>query len=200
MNRGLRRQCIDDVPLSTRAWVLQEHVLAPRTLHFSSAQIFWVCRAQEACESFPRGSITLSWRGRTKRLDFDWAEIVNDYSTRNLTFGKDKFPGLAGLARKVQERTKKTYIAGLWLEELQDQRLWVARPWRYINEKPRKVSPLPGYALTWSWTSVDRAIDLLQVEMTCSIRRSTVVSAVRHTTVLEIIGLPSGKDTLWSSS
>jgi Heterokaryon incompatibility protein (HET) len=31
-------------PLNTRAWTLQERILAPRTIHFASDQMFWVCK------------------------------------------------------------------------------------------------------------------------------------------------------------
>jgi hypothetical protein len=31
-------------PLNTRAWTLQERILAPRTIHFASDQMLWVCK------------------------------------------------------------------------------------------------------------------------------------------------------------
>src|SRR2546421_346148 len=36
-----------------RAWVLQERLMAPRVLHFGSAQLFWECRRGLLCERFP---------------------------------------------------------------------------------------------------------------------------------------------------
>ncbi|KAL1610764.1 hypothetical protein SLS60_002434 [Paraconiothyrium brasiliense] len=39
-----------DLPLISRAWVLQESVLAPRTLHFLPGQIIWECREGVAIE------------------------------------------------------------------------------------------------------------------------------------------------------
>lgn len=42
-------------PLSGRAWVVQERVLAPRSLYFCRDQLFWECRELRACEVFPRG-------------------------------------------------------------------------------------------------------------------------------------------------
>ncbi|KAF2455758.1 heterokaryon incompatibility protein-domain-containing protein [Lineolata rhizophorae] len=36
---------VDGAPLNARAWVLQERVLAPRTLHFTAAQTYWECWA-----------------------------------------------------------------------------------------------------------------------------------------------------------
>ena len=42
-----------DMPLHRRGWVLQERLLAPRTLHFAQHQIFWECQFQQKCEVFP---------------------------------------------------------------------------------------------------------------------------------------------------
>jgi len=42
-------------PLLKRGWVVQERVLAPRTLHFGTNQLFWECRHSQACETYPGG-------------------------------------------------------------------------------------------------------------------------------------------------
>lgn len=44
---------VDDAPLSCRGWVVQEHRLSPRTLHFGTEQLFWECCQQTACEMWP---------------------------------------------------------------------------------------------------------------------------------------------------
>lgn len=46
---------VKQAPLSKRAWVVQERILAPRSLYFCEGQLFWECREQYACESFPKG-------------------------------------------------------------------------------------------------------------------------------------------------
>lgn len=46
---------VKKAPLSQRAWVVQERILAPRSLYFCEGQLFWECREQHACESFPEG-------------------------------------------------------------------------------------------------------------------------------------------------
>src|SRR6266699_6384263 len=38
--------------LNTRAWVVQERLLSPRTLAFTKAQLFWECRCKRACDEF----------------------------------------------------------------------------------------------------------------------------------------------------
>lgn len=46
---------VKQAPLSQRAWVVQERLLAPRSLYFCEGQLFWECREQHACESLPNG-------------------------------------------------------------------------------------------------------------------------------------------------
>jgi hypothetical protein len=44
-----------DGPLLRRGWVIQERLLALRTLHFGTDQLFWECRHYQACETYPGG-------------------------------------------------------------------------------------------------------------------------------------------------
>jgi hypothetical protein len=46
---------ITRAPINQRGWVLQERLLAPRTVHFCAEQVFWECVETAACESFPNG-------------------------------------------------------------------------------------------------------------------------------------------------
>lgn len=46
---------VRQAPLNQRAWVVQERILAPRSLYFGESQLFWECRQQHACELFPDG-------------------------------------------------------------------------------------------------------------------------------------------------
>ena len=41
--------------LSSRAWVMQERLLAPRVLHFGKRQLFWECQEFRGCETAPGG-------------------------------------------------------------------------------------------------------------------------------------------------
>ena len=65
-----------DTTLHTRAWVLQERLLSPRTIYFGQEQMFWECRCEMACEAYPRGipapfrnQRMRSWRQSDKMLD-----------------------------------------------------------------------------------------------------------------------------------
>lgn len=41
------------MPLTTRGWVLQEELLAPRTVYFGARQVLWDCPGFRACETYP---------------------------------------------------------------------------------------------------------------------------------------------------
>lgn len=45
---------MNGAPLLKRAWVLQEQLLAKRSIIYSKKQLHWVCRSQEASEMFPK--------------------------------------------------------------------------------------------------------------------------------------------------
>ena len=40
--------------------------------------------------------------------------IVEHYAARTLTYSKDKFVGISGLAQIIQDQTSDEYIAGMW--------------------------------------------------------------------------------------
>lgn len=46
---------VRQAPMSQRGWVVQERILAPRSLYFCESQLFWECRELNACEWFPLG-------------------------------------------------------------------------------------------------------------------------------------------------
>lgn len=49
------RHHFENEPLVQRSWVVQERLLAPRTLYFGSKQVFWECREASCSEMHPQG-------------------------------------------------------------------------------------------------------------------------------------------------
>ena len=47
---------MNEAPLLKRAWMLQEQLLAKRSIIYSKIQLHWVCRTQEASEMFPKAA------------------------------------------------------------------------------------------------------------------------------------------------
>jgi serine/threonine protein kinase len=156
-----------------RAWILQERILSPRILHFSSTSIAWECSA--SCTTFD----TVSQIGKALKLLFVqkntisdsnielstlpaqipneymtiWNDIVREYSKRKLSHAQDKLPALAGIASEIAEKTGHTYLAGLWAEHL--------LPTGLLWSRGFATTPLPRpqyRAPSWSWASIDSPV------------------------------------------
>jgi hypothetical protein len=87
--------------------------------------------------------------------------LVSDYTLLALTYEKDVFPALSGLARQFQEVAGLDYVAGLWRQSLVEDLLWhvdlhvESRGWL---ERPAWRAP------SWSWASVRGAVEFVEVE------------------------------------
>lgn len=141
-------------PLATRAWAFQEKLLSPRIIYFGSNGLFWECRSiiasQYLPDGFPDSATTSAVLSRPENEAFDWFFIVRYYSGANLSYGSDRLPALSGIARKQQEITGETYLAGMWKEGLIEQ-----LPWHRTSEKRKR----PGRRVpTWCWTAIDGGV------------------------------------------
>ena len=145
-------EAVDKSVLNSRAWVLQERILAPRVLHYGPNQLFWECRKQEACEAFPDG--LQAWHvipsqeaglkcviepaipefrpfatdisAYSSAMEFryaDWEFLVNTYTRCSLTNPKDKLVALNGLAEVWGAMLDDDYLVGLWKKDLLRQLL-----------------------------------------------------------------------------
>lgn len=66
-----------------------------------------------------------------------------DYCRRSLTLERDKFPALSGLAKSYHQLTEHDYLAGLWLQSLLKDLLWMV----YDHSSALNVEPtsIPTY-------------------------------------------------------
>lgn len=147
-------------PLLKRAWVYQERFLSPRVLYFAGYELIWECAEALECEcgliregTFRRPSISrryLNPRVSTELMAtvIPWQQIVEQYSCLDMTYSKDVFPALSGLAKNLAVGSKNRYIAGLWYSSILPDLLW------YRAQEPRKtIRAVPWRAPTWSWAS-----------------------------------------------
>jgi hypothetical protein len=156
------------MPLQTRAWVLQEKALSVRSLRYQHTGLFWHCQTATSTEVRPslvqrhldiKELHTIPHKSLPARIDYDihyqlygdpatlawWYIQVSDYTTRQLTFKKDRFPAIAGLAREFADRTGYHYMAGIWMEDFQRGLLWKgAVPESYY-----------GLCPSWSWVGAE---------------------------------------------
>jgi hypothetical protein len=138
-----------DWPLHERAWVMQERLLATRTLNYSNRGIQWNCI--ESNHSSPGyGPVDIRGQGhwnnfsmremlRLNTASIDpqdqmysqshWMQIVDKYSRSLLTFEKDRPHALKGIITDIEERTQLSFVSGVCVDFLPYSVLWArARP------------------------------------------------------------------------
>jgi hypothetical protein len=165
-------KAISEQPLFKRAWTLQESLLSPRMVHYSSEQLVWECQHCTLSESNvePRFSIHEDYYYKKKsflqpagdlprfqhsvkavvrQISFKWYCIIAEYTTRALTNPDDRLPAIAGIAREVERQTSWSYRAGLWLQDLHRGLVWC-----YQNGAK---SPAAFRAPSFSWAALDEA-------------------------------------------
>jgi hypothetical protein len=149
---------VSNMRLLRRGWALQKRLLAPRTLHFTSTQLFWVSRHKLACELFPERLPTaiayeLSYFKKQLFSRPMWRWFVERYSTFDLTYTKDNLVAISELARSIQRQTGDQYIAGMWRKDPDFQLC------RYssIGRDVQRVVHISAPACSWAF--LDRLVD-----------------------------------------
>lgn len=168
---GYYTHMIDQAPLNRRAWVVQERLLSPRTLHFAAEQVLWDCYEITSCESCQsgiewwkprhtgyvnakRGSWTLTGTANVDEGIQQWSDIVSDYSNTGISFVKDKIVAISGIAEHMQNILGDEYCAGLWRQKIEMQMCWQAN-----RESSRSAQSGVQRAPTWSWLTVDAPVN-----------------------------------------
>ncbi|MCJ1458426.1 hypothetical protein MMC28_008798 [Mycoblastus sanguinarius] len=164
-------------PLASRRWAFQEDVLARRTISYHKGEIVFECSCNLSCEcngveyelqSRREGRITLQGSQQPayvkpfmpavscQDLYNDWRRSLAQYTSRNLTKELDIFPAMSGIAMKIAERTKDTFLGGIWKGDAQKGLLWH----RVQDDEENLLLHLPANyrAPSFSWASVKGSI------------------------------------------
>ncbi|KAI0823231.1 heterokaryon incompatibility protein-domain-containing protein [Trametes gibbosa] len=190
-------------PISTRAWCLQEYLMSPRALLFTSQTLQFRCHTatQNVGGSFyhaapptpiVRGERRLpdalflpapppvGWHGSSARLVVyeAWLRVVQDYTRCALSYPADKLPACGALAAEFQRVLRAEYVAGLWRDSLVNDLLWQAQISRDAEGSPR-VRQAVGYrAPSWSWAAVEGEVTMrlpgVGQDPLCEVVRCTV--------------------------
>ncbi|KAJ4982698.1 heterokaryon incompatibility protein [Stagonosporopsis vannaccii] len=169
-------------PMMDRVWCFQERVLARRTIHFTSHEVYWECQASlwreteqhllsldryseysiadiagglmESNDSGPdRRHLPLQHSGRRP-----WYAVVKEYTARNMTYQKDKLPALSGIIAAVQQITGDVCYAGIWRSWFLLGLLWrtqdpASDPYAYVLKTPYR--PHEWRAPSWSFAAIE---------------------------------------------
>ncbi|OWY45756.1 hypothetical protein AALT_g10300 [Alternaria alternata] len=159
---------LDHAPLGDRGWIVQERLLAPRTVHFLKHKVVWECDECQASETDVTGKLEDDHSSRRTYLavpvaldngDPDritqflniWSNIVNLYSTGKLSVATDKLVALSGVAKYMfehrQDNRALQYYAGHWSQDFELQLTWYASPSSTGSRSQTYVAP------SWSWAS-----------------------------------------------
>lgn len=154
-------QEIEDEPIHTRAWTLQEHVHSCRILEYGSQQLRRICRGplengEATYREFDPATFDkkIWWNNPNSHVILTqyWRPLVEHYSRRALTYPEDRPLAILGIAREYAKAMKATYVEGLWKEYIYEDLLWH----RDVSKRPPARNP--GIAPSWSWLSLDGAI------------------------------------------
>lgn len=145
--------------LDTRGWTFQERFLATRCVRYEQHQITWECATEFISIIDPplRHEPIWKWRRSDAVSAEQWLDIVNEYSSRHLTYAADRLPAISGVAAKFYEVLRCRYFAGLWESSLLHGLQWCSLGFpgskamiSLILSSPMATVP---EAPSWSWAS-----------------------------------------------
>ena len=161
---------LDAWPLHQRSWVMQERVLASRTLNFGP-YLIWQCQEKLADEYniiarsgnkmgfklnerfsdivLGGGTYNMSSTERDEAILGIWTGIASDYTSGILTVATDRLIAISGIISAIHRRTGWTNLAGLWKPFLWKQVLWE----KAFDAVPESREPT-GLQPSWSWTAI----------------------------------------------
>jgi hypothetical protein len=158
----------------SRGWVWQEMKFSPRLLIFAPTFVFFECASSQRCEN----GFTTSFSEKTERrvggaaqqilekrpFDF-WQIAVENFSSKQLTFERDKLPALAGLTSEVARITSGYYMAGLWRENIHKDLFFEVKDRERSTMDRIKTLSAETYAggPSWSWSAFSKPVEYLML-------------------------------------
>ncbi|KAJ8702059.1 hypothetical protein PTI98_000808 [Pleurotus ostreatus] len=151
-------EAVFGAPLNRRAWVVQERVLSPRTLHFTRSQVYWQCACKTLAEDMnhqanPDDKLSTT---QTPRALFEgvkgktpqaWWALLENYTACGLTYHSDKLIAIHGIVSWMTSKFGLRFLAGVWEDSASVGLLWVAADREGLE--PLSEIRVPS----WSWAS-----------------------------------------------
>lgn len=153
-------------PTMERGWCLQERLLSPRVLHWTTSGVFWKCYGTEASELRPdpkalnapdnASSLAQEYDGivieplKERALGEFWTSLVKTYQLMSLGHEVDRLNAIQGLGNRLAEMHGDEYFAGLFLSRAAQGLLWQ-------GEKRSGTHGSEDFP-TWSWGASSHAM------------------------------------------
>ncbi|KAK4498316.1 hypothetical protein PRZ48_010974 [Zasmidium cellare] len=150
-------------PLASRGWAVQERLLSPRIVYFTSNRMIWQCRNGIATEEgLFCGSPSHITSTNRKTADSYWSEAVKQFSACKLSNPSDRLPALAGLGNILSDlrANDDALLFGHWKNDIVCSLLWVVLPDEGPKTQDIVREPLCK-APTWSWASMAPGVQVL---------------------------------------
>ncbi|OAL06740.1 HET-domain-containing protein [Phaeosphaeriaceae sp. SRC1lsM3a] len=154
-------------PAYTRGWIVQEHLLSPRVLDFTSVLVFFRCAGSFSSDGLFQNTPTEKFDAITAGLaiidrdtpgpasaGFDWSWAVEEYTKRALSVPSDKLNAIAAVAQWCYDKRPSRYYAGLWEHDLVENLVW------QVESEPPLPRPSTYRAPSWSWAAVDGPVNI----------------------------------------
>lgn len=168
-------KAIDRSLYNSRAWTFQERHLSTRCLCFLDEQVYFQCQKELWCEepamkvsrfqpllrmpekidlSLTIMSTVRDWGKNVERSEWDaafrfYAQVVQDYSWKLLTYPEDVVAAFSGIAATLEQHSGWTLTHGLAEQFFDWALLWIPLGGTIRRPQPRSslISPFPS----WSW-------------------------------------------------
>ncbi|KAF2201403.1 HET-domain-containing protein [Delitschia confertaspora ATCC 74209] len=162
---------VDSARLNTRAWIMQERVLARRTIHFSAHQTYWECGFGIHCENLtilkskksdkyfkldPQFPKRLIQSGNRRTVNFI-TSLFQDYSKRSPTVLTDRCVAISGLEDRIKDVLNCKSRYGIFQKYLHRNLLWKAS-----EEKVKKIA-YEHHVPSWSWMAYSGGIQFMNI-------------------------------------
>lgn len=139
----------NEEPIHQRGWNFQEAILATRRIEYKTEGIRFSCQTLAIDGSRKNDHVG---RGRFKSSDIiplEWDLLVEAYTRRKISLPSDKLIAVGAVAAFFQRSNHKTYVAGLWKEDLP-----MGLCWLILGREP-PARPKKWRAPSWSWAAHD---------------------------------------------
>lgn len=190
--RNVAARRVGQEPLDTRAWALQESMLARRKVVFSTYDVFTQCRAEVELKPLRRSFIKgYFYRNPSPNLLLEftspskigrvWSQILLCYTERQMTNPEDRLHAFQGITDAIKERVDGNFHFGISLA-------WpVTLGWRSRAPEQSRSSRAPS----WSWGCLNGTVKLVDPDALSLVlprlvdgesRRLTITGAVIYGT------------------
>ncbi|KAF8857134.1 HET-domain-containing protein, partial [Acephala macrosclerotiorum] len=174
------RDGVEQSPLISRAWVLQERFLSHSNIHFGQTQMFWECSAGCTLETYTARFLSDKYTSISRKTNFSatdsfpsvkpgsdgdqgkelWNQVVESYSSCALTNDTDRLVALSGIASKFANflvtsfsKPNDPFIPS-YFAGIWNCDIINQLLWQRMTDNP-VLRPNRYIAPTWSWASVD---------------------------------------------